>query len=318
VIARASVRALSTSAFLLLMVGHVSSVQAAEPTKGELTAARALFAEGEADEDAGRWSAALSKIRRASSVKMTPGIRFHIALCEEKLGQLVPALDDYTAAQAAAQRENNREVLEQVTEPLAALRARVPTMTLNMPPNLVGAAGLEVIVDGAPFPSGLWGTPVPIEIGSHTVQARAPGRVPFAAPGAVPAVAPVIVAPPQSPGLSPAEDATPPHPPSRGPAIAATVSAAILVGAGVGAFTIAGSDQASAQATCLTKTSELQCGGRSAVQTWDAVALTAWIVAGAAGTAAIVLWTHPGIFGSAGGHAELGFGPGSLSLRGTF
>ena len=83
---------------------------------------------------------------------MTSGIRFHLALCEEKLGQLVPALDDYSAAQVAAQRENNRDVLDQVAAPLAALKARVPTLTLNMPPSLVGAAGVELLVDGKSVP----------------------------------------------------------------------------------------------------------------------------------------------------------------------
>jgi hypothetical protein len=65
--------------------------RAAEPTKTELAAARDLFARAERDEDGGRWGDALDKLRRASSVKMTPGIRFHIALCEENLGQLVAA-----------------------------------------------------------------------------------------------------------------------------------------------------------------------------------------------------------------------------------
>ena len=82
-----------------LLLGALSA--RADPTPGELAAARELFARAEKDEDAGRWAEALDKVRRASSVKMTAGLRFHIALCEEKLGQLVAALADYTAAEEA-------------------------------------------------------------------------------------------------------------------------------------------------------------------------------------------------------------------------
>ncbi len=59
------------------------------------------------------------KIRRAGAVKLTPGLRFHIALCEERLGQLVAALDGYAAAQVAARAEDNHEVLDLVAEPIA-------------------------------------------------------------------------------------------------------------------------------------------------------------------------------------------------------
>src|SRR5271156_1025964 len=125
---------------------------AVEPSKTELAAARDLFSRAERDEDAGRWTDALDKLRRAGTVKMTPGIRFHIALCEEKLGQLVAALADYAAADAAARSEGNKDVLDAIGDPLAALRARVPTITITL---AADARGMEVTLDGLPLASGL-------------------------------------------------------------------------------------------------------------------------------------------------------------------
>ncbi len=76
------------------MVALAAGRAHADPSPGEIQAARDLFAKAEQDEDAGNWSAALDKLRRAASVKMTPGIRYHVGLCEEKLGQIAAALND--------------------------------------------------------------------------------------------------------------------------------------------------------------------------------------------------------------------------------
>src|SRR5437660_11681354 len=135
----------------------LTGVARAEPTPGEVQAARELFTKAEADEDAGKWADALDKLKRASSVKPTPGLRFHIALCEEKLNQLVAALADYTAADQMAHDQNNKDVVDAVAEPLKALRIRVPTLTIEVPP----AQGSQVELDGKAIAQGLYGVAMP-------------------------------------------------------------------------------------------------------------------------------------------------------------
>ncbi|HEY6461846.1 MAG TPA: hypothetical protein VIY73_16890, partial [Polyangiaceae bacterium] len=83
----------------------------AEPADSAVRAARQLFVDAERDEDGGRWANALQKMRRVLEVKRTGGVEYHIALCEEHLGQLAAALDDYTAAQGLAREENAQDVL---------------------------------------------------------------------------------------------------------------------------------------------------------------------------------------------------------------
>jgi tetratricopeptide (TPR) repeat protein len=71
---------------------------AAEPTPSEISVARRLFDEGKAAEDAARWREAADKFRQAAAIKDTPGIRFHLARCEEEQGAFVEALVEYDRA----------------------------------------------------------------------------------------------------------------------------------------------------------------------------------------------------------------------------
>src|SRR5690349_2844775 len=108
----------------------VASGAQAQPTAAELQQARELFSQAEKDERAGEWTAALEKLRRVAQIKTTPGIRFHTALCEERLDQLVSALEDYARAETQANAEHNTEVLAALKEPLASLRARIPRLII--------------------------------------------------------------------------------------------------------------------------------------------------------------------------------------------
>jgi hypothetical protein len=68
----------------------------------ELKRARAQFQQATELEQAGNWAAALQQFREVGQVRMTPQVRFHIAVCEEKLGRLVAALGGYELALAEA------------------------------------------------------------------------------------------------------------------------------------------------------------------------------------------------------------------------
>jgi hypothetical protein len=227
--------------------------RATEPTPSELQAARELFAHAEKDEDAAHWEAALDKLQRAASVKMTPGLRFHIALCEEKLGRLVDALHDYNASEVQARQSGNREVLDAVTESIAALRAHIPSLTVNIPPD---AKTTAVTVDGAPLASELWGTALPVDVGPHTVRATADNRVPFSATVSTlereakvvdvrlleTTPTPVVASVSQPASLGPT-----PHLVKRGGAVVASAGTIALVGVGIASFLVAGARQSDAR-----------------------------------------------------------------------
>src|SRR4051812_36571010 len=73
----------------------------AEPTGAQLDQARERFAAGRALEKDGRWSEALDAFQQVGAIKMTPQVRFHIALCLENVGVLTQALDGFVDARRA-------------------------------------------------------------------------------------------------------------------------------------------------------------------------------------------------------------------------
>jgi hypothetical protein len=323
---RAFLRSIARAAAWSLVGILVAAREArAEPSAAELQQARELFTQAERDERAGEWGAALEKLLRIDGIKTTPGIRFHIALCEENLGHLAVALEDYALAEKKSIDERNQEVLAALKEPVARLRARVPRLVVRVPPDV---RGVEVVVDGKPLPFAYFGAEVPVDPGAHSIVATAPGRRSFTATprpsegeivtvsvtledataAGSPGEAPVIARPSAS-----AQAGTSKSP--RALALGATFGALGLAGAGVISFVVAGAKQSDARSECASRTTG--CDDlRGPVRAWDLVALGAWIGAGALSTVAVFLWLAPGA-GSAAS-ARLVLGPGDASLMGTF
>jgi hypothetical protein len=163
-------------AFAVCVLSH-RPANAAEPTSAEIAAARQLFAEARAAEDAEDWATAASKIKEAISIKETPGLRFHLAYCEEHLGMLVEALVDYERAEDAA-RSKNDDVEKQVGPRKEALRKRTPTITALLVSDVSDA---ELTIDGHAVAPALIGKPVPQNPGPHHVVVSASGRQPYSA-----------------------------------------------------------------------------------------------------------------------------------------
>src|SRR5262249_19640015 len=71
---------------------------AAAQTDEELHRLRGVFNEGRELETKKQWGDALKKFEIVAATKMTPQVRFHIALCEENLGKLVSAMKGFDLA----------------------------------------------------------------------------------------------------------------------------------------------------------------------------------------------------------------------------
>jgi hypothetical protein len=292
--------------------------------------ARALFAQAESDEDGGRWSEALDKLRAVAQVKLTPGVRYHIALCEEHVGQLVHALADYREAEDGARLEDAQDVLRLVGKQLAALDPRVPRLTVHVAPS---GPDTKVTVDGEPIANGPIDEPRPVDPGVHYVQASAPNLTPSAAEVTLREsewrVLDMNLRAPPSP--APAPSSPPPKPTStstqrlvaasRGSAIATTTLAVVLAGAGAAAFLLAGAELDNAVRTCPLSGDPAPdaCDGlKNRVRAWDFAAAGSWAGALAAGTIALVLWAKPADDRATGVGAALTLGPMGLIARGRF
>jgi hypothetical protein len=149
---------------------------AAEPTPSELSVARRLFDEGKAAEDAGRWHEAADKFRRATAIKDTPGLRFHLARCEEEQGSFVEALVEYDRARELIDGGMRAADVEKLLAGARErVRAKVALLTLRLPSDV---KNVRVELDGKALSASVLGVPMPINPGKHRLSAVAVGRTP--------------------------------------------------------------------------------------------------------------------------------------------
>ncbi len=311
------------------------------PSEAAIRAARELFRQAMAAQDAGDWAGALAKLRRVADVRATPTVLFYIAYNEEKLGQLVIALAhmneavkglEATAADRhAAQNADAVKLLPFARTELAQLDTRVPHLriVLSPPPPAGAASGLALTVDGATALPETW-SHLAIAAGPHHVLVQGPGYqdaqvdttarenavvdVPVTLIKAVPVAPPPVMA--TVPALESDTSAT--HH-GHGAAIATTAGAIVLLGGGLASFFVAGHDASTARDSCAQATTQAACTNatpRSAIRTFDALALGGWIGAAGLGALSVVLWTRPS--SSAPTAASLGLGPGRASFEATF
>ena len=144
-----------------------------EPTAAEVQIARRLFREATADEQAGRWEEACRKLREIETIKITPGVLFHIAVCEQNLGNYVEALNELGRAEELAHLRSDTAVLELVPERRTELEAQVGTLTIEL---LDPDGAFEVILNGAPLAPVVYRHAIPLNPGPHIVSVRRSGK----------------------------------------------------------------------------------------------------------------------------------------------
>lgn len=162
-------------AFLLLAP---TAAFAADPPKTatDPAAAQGLFYEARTLMGQNKWTEACPKLEE--SMRLDPGIgtQFNLADCNEHVGKIASAWAGFleVAAQSKASNQGERERLAR--KRAAALESRIPKLVVEV----TGAPqGLEVKRDGIAVGTAAWGTPIPVDPGSHRVTATAPGKQPW-------------------------------------------------------------------------------------------------------------------------------------------
>lgn len=159
---------------LVLAGGVCHSAPSFAQTSDELSEARAAFQRGIELEQAKNWAGALKQFRQVGQVKMTPQVRYHIALCEENLGKLVAALGGYELALADAETVGDGVSFKQEVEAsVNDLRARIPKVVIQRG---AGAEAAAIELDGVALGESSVGVEVPLDPGPHALVATAPGH----------------------------------------------------------------------------------------------------------------------------------------------
>jgi hypothetical protein len=302
----------------------------------EIVAARELFRLGTEDADAGRFTDGLEKFKRVAAVKETAAVRFNIARCEEALGRTGGALADFElAAREGRDDPKAQDVARLAGERANALRPQVPRLTVVGPSPIPD--GLTVSVDGGKLASATLGVGLPLDPGSHVVEATAPGRGAFhtqltLAAGEARSVALVLPAAEIVPAAkatseSPAAARERPASTSSQPAwgwVSIAGGGALAAGAGVflvlhnnAVGEITGACQATSAGVVCPSSQQSQIeSSRSNAQTDQAVAIGLAAASGAAIVLGVVLLaTAPTTVSVTTGAAGA---PAGLTLRGSF
>jgi serine/threonine-protein kinase len=136
-------------------------------------AAESLFEEGRSLIASGKVAEACPKFADSQRLDPSAGTLLNLASCYEKLGRTATAWATYKQAASAANAVGRSEYVataQRHAEALAPRLARI-TVTVSQP-----VEGLQLRRDGMPVPSPEWGQAIPVDPGTHVIEARAPGR----------------------------------------------------------------------------------------------------------------------------------------------
>lgn len=170
-------RALALTAALSVAAVSSANVAHAEPTEEQLTAARERFKAAVELEGRGDWEAARAAFEDVAATKESPQVVYHLALCDEHLGQWLAAMAGYDRAIKAAGEvgESARGVIETATKQRDELAARMPRLRIEIRGTLTKED--ELYVDGKPMDLGVTLRDLQVDPGNHGGEIKRGGEV---------------------------------------------------------------------------------------------------------------------------------------------
>ena len=143
------------------------------PSGNDRVAAEALFDEGRNLVAAGKVAEACPKFADSQRLDPSPSTLLNLASCWEKLGHTATAWVTYKEAASAANAANRADYVATAQRHADALAPKLARVTIQVAQPI---EGLELRRDGMVVSSVEWGQAIPVDPGTHTIQARAPGH----------------------------------------------------------------------------------------------------------------------------------------------
>ncbi|XXY50448.1 hypothetical protein WME91_04790 [Sorangium sp. So ce269] len=212
-------RARHAGAWLALLSGMcLASPLRAQPTPADKALAEGLFQDGKKLMDEGKLQEACPKLAESQRVDPTVGTLLNLAVCHEKEGKTASAWAEFKEASALAASAGQQDRAQFAAKRGSELEARLTRLVLEV---AQPAPGMAITLNGKDLSAtAATGSGIPVDPGTATVEARAPGRQPWSQqvtlePG--PSTARVTI-PPLAGGAAPEPPgAAPPAPPRPAP-----------------------------------------------------------------------------------------------------
>jgi hypothetical protein len=136
--------------------------------------AEALFDRGRALMDQGHYAEACPKFAESQRLDPAVGTLLNLAECYDKADKPALAWATFREADATASREGQTKRAVYARKRAEEVEKRLARLTINVPPD-ARVDGLVLFRDGEPLREPVWGVPLPVDPGPHTIEARAPG-----------------------------------------------------------------------------------------------------------------------------------------------
>jgi hypothetical protein len=167
------------AALAAVMIVSGGAAQAlGQPSSAEDALAETLYRQGRQLMADGRFGEACSKFAESQRLDPASGTLLNLAACHEAEHMFAAAWVEYTEATAWARRDQREDRVVYAQERIRALEPKLSHLTV-----VVNAEAdipeLHVEVDGVLFRDAARGVPIPVDPGTHRVDARAPGRKPW-------------------------------------------------------------------------------------------------------------------------------------------
>lgn len=162
---------------LVVMFSLCPALAAAQSASEAKAAADALFDEGKRLLAAGDLDHACPKFEASLQLLDQLGVRLNLADCHERQGRTATAWAEFREAASQADKRGDaragyaRQRTDALAPRLSKLQVTVPAAS-QLP-------GLAVRRDGAPVPSAMFDSALPVNPGSYTLEASAPGYQPW-------------------------------------------------------------------------------------------------------------------------------------------
>jgi hypothetical protein len=340
---------LGVAAFTVLTAGMAF----AESSSADAAAAQALFDSAKQLMAAGKYADACPKLEESQRLEPGTGTLLNLANCYEQVGKLTTAWTTFLSAASAAKTSGQPDRESVARQRAAVLATKLSKIVIDVAAG-EKIAGIEVRRDGMAVGRPQWGLPIPADQGPHRIEVSAPGRKPWvheiilkgsdtltvtvpdlqaetapAAPTpAVPpqAAPPPVAPPPAAPAPTPPDSASKPRDESTGLGAQRAVAiaaagvgvAGIAVGAVFGLQAKSKRDEAAPYcdgSTCFDSTGvNLKNDARSA----GTISTIGFVAGGVGLVGAAVLWFTAPSRSAKTATAQLGIGPASVVLRGSW
>jgi hypothetical protein len=153
-----------------------TGVLSAHPVRAQTTddrvAAESLFTNGRELMQAGKYQAACEKFEASRRLEPALGTTLNLANCYEKLGRTASAWAEFKSAAAEAQRLGDASRKATALERAAALEPKLSRLWLQ-----TADPSISVSRNGVPVDAGVLGNAIPVDPGTHQLEASAPGKV---------------------------------------------------------------------------------------------------------------------------------------------